>query len=1025
MKEKLLSVAIVLAVLTIISPVFAVDINAFTASPDGLWTNAANWTFGIPTVPNALDIPWARLQSDNVTVDAHVAETTYRTQVGYANGAAALTILAGGSLTNADQLQVGAVSRTSRNGVTSTMTIYGDYIGTSNQAINVGLANNTAEYTGGFHNSVLNVDGGTISNAGGVLNVANYGTTSVGETLYTNDAQGTVIIQNGATVAANKMEINSNSGIGAGANNDSITINDSTFNLVGGYELISQLDGQFYATNSTLKLGDTLVSRNSSGFAIVNTGAAKDLELAELRINTDGAVISNANLTGLATLEVGNNSDTTASLLLNFAGSVTNESIDGNADGDSDDNLDQRGGLKVAASARVTGVLDFDAGEIVMVANALRTNDLLIGAGNGSEGTLNLGDNATLKGTVGDFKLGGGNAKAADLVNSLTILGDQLWTGTDMVVTNSNGSFANLTDVRVGFMQNSGGTLAISNSSGIVLGDMNVIQVGDGNGSTAGLVVEGGTLALNVTNTLRVGMGLGSAVTAMPTLSGVIGSLDIGEGVSDAMADAILSGGAEMFGNLTLNTTTLRITTNSNLSIYNFYIGDDTVGSHAAYTNTAAGDQQQLTMNNLYVNDIADSTGELFMSGGTMTITNVATIGRGQRGTGRVVVTDGAINATGDIRLGDQNQNTRGEMSISGGTVSTLADIEIGSNLNGTGVVTMTGGTLSAGNEIDVGLAGDLGGNGSVGFLTANDATITAGDLKAAPQQHTKGYAYLTNNTVTIGDVLGSGLGHNSHGEIYVSGGTLTAGSGFNDNLVIATGTNSYGLMDIKAAVQGGAQFIVNSVNVGTGTNSTGFLTLHNVGLTNDNITVIGNQLGSMGTVNLSNTVWLMNGAQDLLAAQHVNVGNNGGTGILNVDGGSIFSSEIEGAGGGDLRVGVSTAVGSSTGTLNIAGGSVVNVGDVLQIGYGNGAANRIGVGTLNITNATLNVEHLQVGQTTALAQGTMNIQEGATVNVGTTLDGNGYFSLGNASNTTAVVNMSGGTVNMLDTSSANLRLGI
>jgi len=200
------------------------------------------------------------------------------------------------------------------------------------------------------------------------------------------------------------------------------------------------------------------------------------------------------------------------------------------------------------------------------------------------------------------------------------------------------------------------------------------------------------------------------------------------------------------------------------------------------------------------------------------------------------------------------------------------------------------------------------------------------------------------------------------------------------------------------AGVSGGTGTYNLANTAGTGGTFTGFAigsgNLTVGGTTNDARFYIGGDDaggdGGTGTVNV-NTSGTLSMTNDL------SVGAQTGTGVFNLDNGTVTS--------GSVAAGAWTFIGQEggTGTLNMSGGSISSFGR-FYVGR-NGAAN----GTVNMTGGTITKE---TGEVFAVAEGSSTgvfNQSGGTVSAG-----DGEFWVGQAGGSTGTYNLSGsGTLNV------------
>jgi autotransporter-associated beta strand protein/T5SS/PEP-CTERM-associated repeat protein len=388
----------------------------------------------------------------------------------------------------------------------------------------------------------------------------------------------------------------------------------------------------------------------------------------------------------------------------------------------------------------------------------------------------------------------------------------------------------------------------------------------------------------------------------------------------------------------------------------------------------------------------------------------------------------GTLNATGNLLVGAFGDNRTGTMSVNtSGTLAVSGELFIGDSLNSTGTFDLESGTMTVNNKIFV------GNNRGTGTLTMSGGTLTktGGDQTFVGRDNGTGTLTQSGGTITLNHDFYVGQGGGGNGTLNVSGNAvLNTGRDF----VIGRegGTGELNMTGGTITKTGDEKFLVGHNN-GTGTvvQSGGTITANNE-------LYIGNEnAGASGTYTLSGT-----GA--LTVSNEVVVGRESGTGVLNVDGGTITTE-----GNGNMYIGRR----GGTGTLNQTAGTIsVN----REFGVGTRDDNKIGTGTYNLSGGSLTVannifigkeqgssgtmdmtggtmstsDKLQIGHNQAtgvLTQsgGTINVQnevyignENSAASIGTyTLSGTGVLNVGNEvivgrDNGTGTFNLDGGTVN-------------
>ena len=211
-----------------------------------------------------------------------------------------------------------------------------------------------------------------------------------------------------------------------------------------------------------------------------------------------------------------------------------------------------------------------------------------------------------------------------------------------------------------------------------------------------------------------------------------------------------------------------------------------------------------------YTGETADhddeDSGNVYIEGGTLTITTTAVASKGIKADGDIRITDGIVNVTttgnGTYDTDDKEAkgcaglNADGNMTISGGTLTLKSTgsggkcIKVDGKLNVTGGVieaTTTGGTYKYGNADTQPKA----------IKSDGDMTISGGTIKATVSGHeaieTKGEMTITDGYVYAFSSADDAINASSH--MYLKGGTVIGVSNGNDgidtngNMFISGGT--------------------------------------------------------------------------------------------------------------------------------------------------------------------------------------------------------------------------------------------
>jgi len=388
----------------------------------------------------------------------------------------------------------------------------------------------------------------------------------------------------------------------------------------------------------------------------------------------------------------------------------------------------------------------------------------------------------------------------------------------------------------------------------------------------------------------------------------------------------------------------------------------------------------------------------------------------------------GSLNATGNLLIAAFGDNRTATININtAGTLAVSSELFVGDSTGSQGALNLESGTMTVNNKIFV------GNNRGTGTMTMSGGTLTktGGDETFVGRDAGTGTLTQSGGTVTLNHNLYVGQSSGSTGTYNISGNSvLNVGRDF----VIGreSGTGSLNMTGGTITKTGDEKFIVGHNNgVGTVVHSGGTISANNE-------LYIGNEnSGARGTYTLGGT-----GA--LNVANEVVVGRESGTGILNVDGGTITTT-----GNGNMYVGRR----NGTGTLNQTAGTI---SVIKEFGVGTRDDNKIGTGTYNLSGGLLTasnnifigkeqgasgtmtmnggtmtgsdkliIGHNQATGSLSHSAGTLNVQnevyignENSASSVGAyTLSGTGVLNVGNEvivgrDNGTGTFNLNGGTLN-------------
>jgi|SRR3989344_2213362 len=326
-------------------------------------------------------------------------------------------------------------------------------------------------------------------------------------------------------------------------------------------------------------------------------------------------------------------------------------------------------------------------------------------------------------------------------------------------------------------------------------------------------------------------------------------------------------------------------------------------------------------------------------------------------------------------------------------------------------------------------LAGD-----TINFVSncLNDAMIDTASI--ANLKMNVGYT----GTVTVDNrALSVGVGGLSNGALTVDGGNLniinggtvivnsSGGAASSQDVFIGNLAGSNGIITVDGA---GSQLSTVTKRISTGISGTGKLVISNGGVVTQasvNTSAIANSVGSIGEIDISGT------GSKFSTGGNIYVGSSGAGTMTLSDGAEVIL-------GSRIAMGVS---GGSTGTLNIGAGNttsgIITFTSLVDLFGGSGtgvinvnhnesnyvlsypitgtlAINQIGAGisTLSGTNTyagvtTVSDGTLQAGSTSAFGVSNLTVEDGSTLNVGTTglLLGAGTYTQNNGSTLALTVN--------------------
>ena len=800
---------------------------------------------------------------------------------------------------------------------------------------------------------------------------------------------GTVTVKSDGRINAGTAAVN----VGENGGTGTLNINGGTLSGGTGEINIGRAggNGTFAMTGGSLTTnGDVTFGRDASSSS-AGTISGGTVNVGRIIVGRDGAVGSTLGISG-GTISTANEIQIGQGL----GGSGT-LNISGTA------NITSNGEFQVG-NALGTGVVNMTGGNVTV-------NSWVAIGRDGGTGTLNLSGGTFTKGggpgtlDIGTF--GNGATNASGTLNQTG--GDIVNTGSDTNIARDNtgsgiwtqsAGTANLAALNVG---NAGlGTLTKTGGSLIVTR----LGIGSNGGATGIANISGGTTTINGGNGQSF-VGNGGGNGTLNVSNGAVLNNTSGQdwqiGFNGGTGNVNVSGGGQMnhnwwfnvargagsVGNVSIDGANSKIQVATNDAQTN--VGEDGTGSLTISNGgsfIAANAEFSVGRNN-------GSNGTVSVnSGGTLTTNGTTFIGR--TGAGALNVDGGTVNFNaGWTRVGEAGAGANGVVNLQAGTINHGDWMVVGNEAGSTGTVNMSGGTMNFRQDGDFGR-----------FITARLGTATVNQ---------------TGGVINVGNWFAIAIDPNSTGVYNFSGGQLNLHS----NVDIGNNTNANGTLNITHGNAAGDTITgVNSFVVGSGAGGTGNLT---VALQNATDKIVSNEMhvgqgaGGTGTVNVSKGILQTNG--------WVEIGRNGGTGVVNIDGpdskwerGTITGNRA------DMQVGYN----GGNGTINVTNGGTFNTNWWINLARGAGSTGTLvvdGVGSkVNVVssgdnNAQVNVGENGTGTLTVSNGGVFNQMQAAGVGAGG-IFGGGEFMIAREGGSTGTVNVTGAG-SQLNSKAREFRVGL
>lgn len=524
-----------------------------------------------------------------------------------------------------------------------------------------------------------------------------------------------------------------------------------------------------------------------------------------------------------------------------------------------------------------------------------------------------------------------------------------------------------------GLIKDGTGTLTIANTGGnnyigstvISNGVLSVTNLANGGSPSAIGASSASPANLLLANGMLSYAGPSTSINRGYTISGIAGGIDTENNLTlsgIAMANpgsAFIKAGPAQLTYATVGSNALSGSSSPGYLVQNGTVFFD--GSNGGQTNTIQGalgvvglpgiDAAVVLTNSTLIVNGAIELGNTNSATGTLTIKNGAVLseqgspmalgdGGGAPSTGLVNQTGGTLESAGELWLG-QGVSGIGAYNLSGGVINLHNWLAIGRR-GGNGTFTMTGGTFNknANGNFIIG----TGGAGSYGLLQQSGGTINSqNEYWLAENSGTEATNNISGSAVlNLSNWMSIGRG--GHGVINFSGGTINKTGG--GNFIVGDGGNGY------FNQTGGTLTSANDLWIGQSGSGTGQYDLSAGSVTINGWLAVGRE-GGTGTLNISGGSMTKGGS-----GGNISIAHGGGTGTINQTGGA-FASTV-----GETWIGED----SNTGTWNLSGGTAT-------FGMVHLAQNASASGVVNLNGGTFTATELTTGNTGATS--TLNLNGG------------------------------------------------
>ncbi len=281
--------------------------------------------------------------------------------------------------------------------------------------------------------------------------------------------------------------------------------------------------------------------------------------------------------------------------------------------------------------------------------------------------------------------------------------------------------------------------------TGGVIRSIDTVAVGDAGGGSGWMRLEDGAFT-NLTSAY-----IGNA-------TGSTGVLEIAGGVWSTSNTLSVANSSGSMGGV--------IMTGGNLSAIYANIGNSGVGTLVVSNGTVR--------TGLDLTAGVNGTGTVLIAGGTVTLGGILSAGKNRNSSGRIVMTDGTLTATNNIRVGDWGGV--GTFDLSGGSVvsGSGGNASIGNGMGSTGRVSVTGGRLQCNLSVYAGNNSGPGTNTLGTLEVGGGAVVISNSLILGNNPYSYGEATVSGGTLWVGTDTSLGFSSNTYGRLTVTGGSFT-----------------------------------------------------------------------------------------------------------------------------------------------------------------------------------------------------------------------------------------------------------